>query len=224
MLHFPLTPRECPDALEHCSGGLGRAQGQGELYHHLLLCRGAPRAEVGLFQEQGDSLPIPRENSHSCAEPHCGVAVLHVLPAPQSRAHAFPSSRVTHTTGVHVRAAAAATAGPALSAACSSQSSPGSGEPRLLPRSCYHLGCWAGSCCAQLQQQNCLCQGCGSVPGEILQLSVFSAVLTSTRMLPSSASPVTTAQSTFLLQKTQKEISSQGRVGAILKPWGDLEL
>lgn len=167
MLHFPLKPRECPDALEHCSGGLGRAQGQGELYHHLMLCRGAPRAEVGLFQEQGDSLPIPRENSHSCAEPHCGVAVLHVLPAPQSRARAFPSSRVTHTSGVHVRAAAAATAGPAPSAACSSQSSPDS-SPGAVTALAAGLAAAVHNCssrtvCARavgLSQEkscNCLC-------------------------------------------------------------------
>lgn len=114
-------------------------------------------------------LPIPHENSHSCAEPHCGA--------------------VAHCT-----------------------------------HSSEQSWCISFQQCQSAPHQWCLWQGCGSVSGEILQLSVFSAVLTSTKMLPSSASPVTTAQSTFLLQKTQKEISSQGRDGAVLKPWGVLEL
>lgn len=133
--------------------------------------------------------------SHSCAEPPCGAAPC---------AHPSEQSWSISLQQCHSAPHKVSMAG--LFWSCSSQSSPGLGQPLLLLSCCYHPVC--ARAVGLSLQKSCSC------------LSVFSAVLTSTRMLPSSVSPVTMAQSTFLLQKTPKEINSQGRDGAVLKPWG----
>lgn len=137
MLNFPLAARECPDTLKHWLGARGALP-------HILLCRGAARAEVCLSQEQGNPLPNSHENCHACDS---GVAIAcSAHSSEQSSCIALQQCQSDPHQWCPCQGCCPCR--PCSEHCLFITKQPRLGQPQLLPSSCYCPACWAGTTAA----------------------------------------------------------------------------